>query len=157
MPIFAIDILKVGPYEYGWLSSAQSIGAVAAALVISQLPEMRRQGPVFLVSVVVFGLATVWFGVSRTFPLAMLALIVHRRGQFGQHHYPQYHPPAANARLHPRPHDQHQPDLLHGRSAVGGDGSGRCGAAFRRAVCDCERGDWLPGCDCLDGAQMAAV
>jgi hypothetical protein len=46
------------------------------ALVISQLPEIKRQGPVFLLAVVAFGLATVAFGVTRTFPLAMIALIL---------------------------------------------------------------------------------
>jgi MFS family permease len=66
----------VGALEYGWLSAAQSIGAVIAALVISQLPALRRQGPIFIVSVAAFGLATVWFGFSRTFVLAMLALIL---------------------------------------------------------------------------------
>jgi MFS family permease len=75
MPIFARDILKVGAVEYGWLSSAQSIGAVSAALVISQLGQIRRQGPTFLVSVIVFGLATILFGLSTTFWGAMLALI----------------------------------------------------------------------------------
>lgn len=75
MPIFARDILNVGAVEYGWLSSAQSIGAVSAALVISQLGEIRRQGPVFLISVVIFGIATIFFGLSTTFWMAMLALI----------------------------------------------------------------------------------
>lgn len=76
MPIFARDVLNVGALEYGWLSAAQSIGAVAAALFISQLNEIRRQGPVFLTSVVAFGAATILFGLARTFPYAFLALIV---------------------------------------------------------------------------------
>jgi MFS family permease len=75
MPIIARDILHVGAIQYGWLSSAQSIGAVAAGLVVSQMDEIRRQGPVFLISVVAFGLATILFGFTRTFPMAMLALI----------------------------------------------------------------------------------
>lgn len=62
-------------YKYGWLSAAQSIGALIAALVISQLEAIPRQGPVFLFSVIAFGLSTVWFGLSRAFPMAMLALI----------------------------------------------------------------------------------
>ncbi len=74
MPIVARDILRVGAVEYGWLSAAQSIGAVAAALVVSQLTQIRRQGAIFLGAVVVFGLATVVFGLARTFLLAMLAL-----------------------------------------------------------------------------------
>lgn len=76
MPIIARDILKVGVLEYGWLSAAQSVGAVSAALVISQIPELRRQGPIFLGSVVVFGAATVLFGLSSSFVLAWCALTV---------------------------------------------------------------------------------
>ncbi|HEY5572257.1 MAG TPA: MFS transporter [Anaerolineales bacterium] len=76
MPIFARDILHVGAIGYGWLSAAESIGAMAAALIISQMIEIRRQGKVFLTSVLVFGLATIGFGLARTFSLAMLALIL---------------------------------------------------------------------------------
>ena len=75
MPIFARDILHVGVVEYGWLSAAQSIGAMAAATIISQLKEIRRQGRILLLSVVAFGIATIFFGLSRTFYGAMVALI----------------------------------------------------------------------------------
>jgi hypothetical protein len=54
MPIVAVDVLHVGPVEYGWLSSAQAIGAMAAALVISQMRAIRRQGVTFLLAVVAF-------------------------------------------------------------------------------------------------------
>lgn len=76
MPIIAVDILKVGVLEYGWLSAAQSVGAVLAALVVSQVRELRRQGPIFLGAVVVFGAATVLFGLSSSFVLAWGALAV---------------------------------------------------------------------------------
>ena len=76
MPIFARDILHVGAIAYGWLSAAQSIGAVGVALVISQVHEIRRQGPIFLISVVLFGLATIFFGLSRLFWVAMVALVL---------------------------------------------------------------------------------
>jgi MFS family permease len=75
MPIFARDVLHVGAVEYGWLSAAQSIGAMVAALVISQVNEIRRQGPVFLGAVVAFGLATIAFGMARTVAMAMAGLI----------------------------------------------------------------------------------
>jgi MFS family permease len=75
MPIFARDILHVGVVEYGWLSAAQSIGAMTAATIISQLKEIRRQGMTLLISVVAFGIATIFFGLSRTFFGAMIALI----------------------------------------------------------------------------------
>ena len=76
MPIIARDVLKVGVMEYGWLSAAQSVGAVIAALVVSQLPEVRRQGQIFLGSVVIFGLATIIFGATRSLVLAWSALAV---------------------------------------------------------------------------------
>jgi len=76
MPLFARDVLHVGVIQYGWLSAAQSIGAVGAALVISQVTIIRRQGPLFLISVAFFGLATILFGISRIFILAMVALIL---------------------------------------------------------------------------------
>jgi len=76
MPIVARDILKVGVVEYGWLSAAPSVGAVIAALVLSQIHELRRQGPLFLGSVVIFGLATVIFGLSTSLVLAWSALAV---------------------------------------------------------------------------------
>jgi MFS family permease len=74
MPIFAKDVLHVGAIEYGWMSAAQSIGAVIAAGTISQIGVIRRQGPVFLISVVAFGLATIGFGLSRSFVMAMVML-----------------------------------------------------------------------------------
>ena len=76
MPIFARDVLDVGVIQYGWLSAAQSIGAVSAALVISQIPIIRRQGPLFLLSVAAFGLSTILFGFSSSFLMAMIALIL---------------------------------------------------------------------------------
>ena len=76
MPFVARDVLHVGVIAYGWLSAAQSFGAVLAAVVISQVRELRRQGPLFLVSVIVFGLATVAFGAATSFVLAWSALAV---------------------------------------------------------------------------------
>ncbi len=76
MPIIAVDVLHVGAVSYGWLSAAQAIGAMIAALIISQMHQIRRQGSVFLAAVVVFGLATILFGATRLFMVAMLALIV---------------------------------------------------------------------------------
>jgi MFS family permease len=75
MPIVARDVLGVGVVQYGWLSAAQAIGATLAALVMSQIDEIRRQGRVFLLAVVAFGIATVVFGLARSFTLAMAALI----------------------------------------------------------------------------------
>jgi len=75
LPIVARDILFVGKTGYAWLVSAQAIGSVLAGMVVSQIKELRRQGPLFLASVVLFGLATIWFGLSRSFVPAMIALL----------------------------------------------------------------------------------
>jgi MFS family permease len=76
MPLIAKDVLGVGVVEYSWLNSAQSIGAVGAALIISQMGQLRRQGALFLTSVIAFGFATILFGLAPSFLLAMLALIL---------------------------------------------------------------------------------
>ena len=74
MPFVARDVLHVGVMEYGWLSAAQSVGAVSVAVTVSQMRDLRRQGPLFLGSVVIFGAATVLFGLSRHIVLAWFAL-----------------------------------------------------------------------------------
>lgn len=76
MPIVARDVLKVGVVEYGWLAAAQAVGAVAAGLVISQVHELRRQGRLFLGSLVFFGSATILFGMTRSLVVAWCALVV---------------------------------------------------------------------------------
>ena len=76
MPIVARDILHVGEVGYGFLVSAQALGSVTAGLVVSQFHIIRKQGPVFLLAVIIFGLATVAFGLANTFLTATLALIL---------------------------------------------------------------------------------
>jgi len=76
MPIFADTILHVGRRGLGLLLAAPAAGAVVATSAMSLLPEIRRRGAAVLVSVVIYGIATFFFGLSTTFALslAMLAL-----------------------------------------------------------------------------------
>ncbi len=74
LPFIAQDILRVGPVEYGWLAGAQSIGGILAGLALSQRSNLRRQGMILLNAVLVFGAATILFGLSRWFWLTFLAL-----------------------------------------------------------------------------------
>jgi MFS family permease len=76
MPIIARDVLGVGVVAYGWLNAAQSVGAVLAAVILSQVNQLRRQGPLFLASVTIFGIATILFGMMRSFVLAFVALVL---------------------------------------------------------------------------------
>ncbi len=74
LPIFARDILQVGATGLGWLRAAPAAGAVLAALTIAYLPPFKRAGRTLLVVVAGFGLATIVFGLSRSFGLSLLML-----------------------------------------------------------------------------------
>lgn len=76
LPVFAKDILQVGPAWLGWLRAAPSVGALLMALVLAHRPPLRRAGPALLWSVAGFGAATVVFGLSRDpyLSFAMLAV-----------------------------------------------------------------------------------
>jgi MFS family permease len=76
LPIFADQILGVGASGFGWLRSAPAIGAVAGAFFTAAFPLPRKQGKIFLWAVGVYGLATVVFGLSRSFPLTFAALAI---------------------------------------------------------------------------------
>ena len=64
LPVYAKDILQVGPAGLGWLNSAPAIGAVSMALWLTRNPPRRHVGRLFLASVAGFGAATAMFGLS---------------------------------------------------------------------------------------------
>jgi hypothetical protein len=76
LPVYARDILHVGPAGLGLLRSASSVGAVSTALWLSWRPVENGVGPKMLAAVALFGVASAVFGISRWLPLslAMLAL-----------------------------------------------------------------------------------
>jgi MFS family permease len=76
LPVYAKDILHVGPAGLGWLLAADSLGAVGMTLTLAHLPPLRRAGPTLLRSVALFGVAIIVFGLSRSFLLSFLALVV---------------------------------------------------------------------------------
>ncbi len=77
LPIFAQDVLKVGAKGYGWLYAAPSVGAMLAGIVMVRNSErIVRRGRVLLYAVGVYGLATIAFGLSRSFALTFLCLAV---------------------------------------------------------------------------------
>lgn len=76
LPIYASDILHVGPSGLGMLRSATGAGAVVAALWLSAYPITRHVGRWLFGGVMVFGLATIVFGVSTNFTVSWLALAV---------------------------------------------------------------------------------
>jgi MFS family permease len=75
LPIYAQDILFVGPSGYGWLYAAPAAGAVLmSAGMVFLTDRIERRGPVLLWAVAAYGLATVAFGLSRSFWLSFSCL-----------------------------------------------------------------------------------
>jgi len=75
LPIFAQDILKVGATGYGWLYAAPAVGAtMMSAAMVLLTSRINRRGPVLLWAVGLYGLATVVFGLSRSFWITFSAL-----------------------------------------------------------------------------------
>jgi hypothetical protein len=74
LPVFARDVLHVGARGLGWLRAAPSLGALSMAVVTTQLPPWRHAGRALLFAVAGFGVATLGFGLSRSFALSMIFL-----------------------------------------------------------------------------------
>lgn len=76
LPVYAKEILAVGPRGYGLLFASFEIGALSMGLLLLLRPPVSRAGRALLGAVAVYGLATVVFGVSRSFPLSLAAYAV---------------------------------------------------------------------------------
>jgi len=76
LPMFARDILHVGPEGLGLLRAAPAAGAVAVSIVLSRWPLRQRVGRTLLIAVAVFGTCMVAFGLSTSFALSLVALAI---------------------------------------------------------------------------------
>lgn len=76
LPVFARDVLHVGPEGFGLLRAGPAIGATLVAVYLARHPIRRRAGPVMFAGVAAFGLATIVFGLSTSLPLSVVALAV---------------------------------------------------------------------------------
>ncbi|WP_333808678.1 MFS transporter, partial [Phenylobacterium sp.] len=76
LPVFARDVLHVGPEGFGLLRASPAIGATLVAIYLARNPIRRRAGPVMFAGVAVFGIATIVFGLSTSLPLSVFALAV---------------------------------------------------------------------------------
>ena len=133
LPIFAQDILAVGPRGYGWLYAAPAIGAVAtSAAMIPITTAIRRRGPVLLWAVAVVR--------SRHRGVRAVALLLadvwmpgrHRCRRHHQHDHQEHRPPARDAGPAARPDDRRQHGVLRRRTAarrVRGRRAGQLGRA----------------------------
>ncbi len=76
LPIFARDMLHTGPWGLGMLRSAPAVGAATVAFLLASFPLRRRAGIVMLACVLLFGIATIVFGVSKNFAVSLIALVI---------------------------------------------------------------------------------
>ena len=74
LPIFASDILKVGPQGLGMLRAAPAVGSVLMGLALAHRKPLQRAGPALLGCVALFGLSMIAFGLSRSFFLSLFLL-----------------------------------------------------------------------------------
>jgi MFS family permease len=80
MPIFAAEILVLGPWGLGLLRAAPGIGAIAMAIVLATFPIRQGSGVKMFIGVAVFGLGTLIFGLSETAWLSIVALAIMGAG-----------------------------------------------------------------------------
>ncbi len=76
LPMFAKDILHVGPVGLGWLRAAPALGAMSMALLTTRLPPWQRPGRALLITVAGFALATIGFGLSKSMALSLACLFL---------------------------------------------------------------------------------
>lgn len=76
LPIYARDVLFVGPFGLGLLRSAPAVGALVTSLYLARFPLRRHVGLTMFAAVATFGVATIVFGVSHWFTVSFLALAV---------------------------------------------------------------------------------
>jgi MFS family permease len=76
LPIFASDVLQVGPQGLGLLMAAQGLGAVAGTLTLASLKNVERKGLVVLVAVFCLGLFLALFALSRIYLLSLVLLVL---------------------------------------------------------------------------------
>ena len=76
LPIYASDILDAGPWGLGLLRASPAVGALLMTVVLTRFPINARVGMRMFQAVIVFGLATIVFGISTAMWLSMLALAV---------------------------------------------------------------------------------
>ncbi len=76
IPVYQEDILEVDPNGFGWMRAAPGIGAVCMSFFMAHRPPLEHAGRVLLYAVAGFGLTTIVFGISRSFPLSLAMLFL---------------------------------------------------------------------------------
>ncbi len=76
IPIYARDILKVGPQGFGFLNGAADLGSIIIVIILTLFPMKRGHGKKMLIAVAGFGICIIIFGISKVFILSFIALLI---------------------------------------------------------------------------------
>ncbi|HMC84635.1 MAG TPA: MFS transporter [Chitinophagaceae bacterium] len=76
VPVFARDILKIGPQGFGFLNAASDIGSICIVIVLTLMPMKKQQGKKLLFAVAGFGICIITFALSKVFWLSFFALLI---------------------------------------------------------------------------------
>jgi len=76
VPVYAKDILHVGPIGFGWLNAATDIGSITMVIALTLYPLKKKQGIKLLLAVTGFGICIIIFGLSKLYWLSFVALVV---------------------------------------------------------------------------------
>ncbi len=76
VPVYAKDILHVGPIGFGWLNAASDIGSICMVIALTLSPMKKKQGIKLLFAVAGFGICVIIFGISKWYWLSFVALMV---------------------------------------------------------------------------------
>jgi len=76
IPVYARDILRIGPIGFGWLNAASDIGSICTIFAMTLFPLRRRQGLILMYAIAGFGISTIIFGLSQFYLLSFIALLV---------------------------------------------------------------------------------
>lgn len=76
VPVFARDILKVGPQGFGFLNGASDMGSIFSVLLLTMFPLQKQYGKKLLFAVAGFGLSIIIFGISKVFWTSFAALLI---------------------------------------------------------------------------------
>jgi len=76
IPVFARDILKIGPQGFGFLNAASDMGSIFIVIILTLLPMRKQQGKKLLFAVAGFGICIITFALSKVFWLSFAALLI---------------------------------------------------------------------------------
>ena len=76
VPVFARDILKIGPQGFGFLNAASDIGSIFIVVILTLFPMQQQQGKKLLFAVAGFGICIITFALSKIFWLSFAALLL---------------------------------------------------------------------------------